>query len=145
MSDGSSTPYLVVETGSHEGQRINLTGAHLTVLSMRKEGEVDTVIQLLRQEVGKGSCDAFLVSAWAHYAQTDLQRKLSKLARGVLRADVAPNSAGEADVDVRFDLAAGRMTALVRQRVVPPPGSGNVTDGDVAGHPWMPISFQRAI
>jgi hypothetical protein len=31
MSDGSSTPYLVVETGSHEGQRINLTGAHLTV------------------------------------------------------------------------------------------------------------------
>ncbi|RZU11172.1 FHA domain-containing protein [Kribbella rubisoli] len=31
MSDGSSTPYLVVETGSHEGRRINLTGAHLTV------------------------------------------------------------------------------------------------------------------
>lgn len=31
MSDGSSTPYLVVETGSHEGQRIDLTGAHLTV------------------------------------------------------------------------------------------------------------------
>jgi hypothetical protein len=31
MSDGSSTPYLVVETGPHEGQRINLTGAHLTV------------------------------------------------------------------------------------------------------------------
>jgi hypothetical protein len=31
MSDGSSTPYLVVEAGSHEGQRINLTGARLTV------------------------------------------------------------------------------------------------------------------
>lgn len=31
MTDGSSTPYLVVETGSHEGRRINLTGAHLTV------------------------------------------------------------------------------------------------------------------
>ncbi|MFD3401349.1 FHA domain-containing protein [Kribbella sp. NPDC058693] len=27
----SSTPYLVVETGSHEGQRIDLTGARLTV------------------------------------------------------------------------------------------------------------------
>ncbi|TDD15983.1 FHA domain-containing protein [Kribbella turkmenica] len=31
MSDGSSTPYLVVETGSHEGRRIKLTGAHLTI------------------------------------------------------------------------------------------------------------------
>jgi hypothetical protein len=31
MSDGSSTTYLVVEAGSHEGQRINLTGARLTV------------------------------------------------------------------------------------------------------------------
>ncbi|WP_433003930.1 FHA domain-containing protein [Kribbella sp. CA-294648] len=31
MSNGSSTPYLVVETGAHEGQRINLTGARLTV------------------------------------------------------------------------------------------------------------------
>jgi hypothetical protein len=31
MSDGSSTPYLVVESGSQEGRRIDLTGAHLTV------------------------------------------------------------------------------------------------------------------
>jgi len=31
MSDGSSTTYLVVEAGSHEGQRINLTGARMTV------------------------------------------------------------------------------------------------------------------
>ncbi|MER7251195.1 FHA domain-containing protein [Kribbella sp. NPDC000426] len=31
MSDTASTPYLVVETGSQEGRRINLTGAHLTV------------------------------------------------------------------------------------------------------------------
>ena len=31
MSDGSSTTYLVVETGSHQGQRIDLTGARLTV------------------------------------------------------------------------------------------------------------------
>src|SRR5882724_3814196 len=31
MSDGPSTPYLVVEAGSDEGRRINLTGARLTV------------------------------------------------------------------------------------------------------------------
>jgi hypothetical protein len=31
MSDGPSTTYLVVEGGSHEGQRINLTGARMTV------------------------------------------------------------------------------------------------------------------
>jgi FHA domain-containing protein len=31
MSDGSSTTYLVVEAGSHEGQRIMLTGARMTV------------------------------------------------------------------------------------------------------------------
>ncbi|NEA30716.1 FHA domain-containing protein [Streptomyces sp. SID13031] len=31
MSDASSTTYLVVEAGSHEGQRINLTGARMTV------------------------------------------------------------------------------------------------------------------
>jgi uncharacterized membrane protein YidH (DUF202 family) len=31
MSNGASTPYLVVETGAHQGQRINLTGARLTV------------------------------------------------------------------------------------------------------------------
>ncbi|MGW6194799.1 FHA domain-containing protein [Kribbella sp. NPDC055110] len=31
MGDGSSTAYLVVESGSYEGQRINLTGARMTV------------------------------------------------------------------------------------------------------------------
>ena len=139
-----------------------MVGVHLTTSTTTNKAELKSVMEELRQAAGAGPCDAYLVSAWAYHAGTDLAKELKKLARAVYLCDVPAKSAADAsaDVDVKVQLAGSRLQAYVRlhavnlkdasgRAIVNPdwnratalPGKPqNLTDRDAK--PWMAVAFR---
>jgi hypothetical protein len=141
-----------------------LTGVHLTTITTNSKAELTRVMGELRAAVGPGACDAYVVSTWSNHASTDLKKELKKIARTLYGCDVpAPAGGGAADVDVKFELAGGRMTAYVRQHVVTLRAAGGgaivnpnynrataapgkpmyLTDRDDPNKQWMAASFRQ--
>jgi hypothetical protein len=142
------------------GQR--LVGVHLTTMSTGNTAELKTVLQELRAAVGNVPCDAYLLAAFAHHAQTNLKKELKTFARSVSLCDVPGASATStaADVDVKVELVGGHLMAYVRNHAVnlkderggvkPNPNwdrqtalpgqPQNLTDRDAK--PWMAVAFR---
>ena len=138
-----------------------MVGVHFTTATTSNLGELQRAIGELGAAAGDGVCDAYLVATFGHHAGTPLVKELKKVARAVYLCDVAPDAARSADVDVKFELQDGRLTAFVRHhavalkdaagKLIPKPNWNaatalpgkprNLTDRD--DKPWMAVAFKR--
>jgi hypothetical protein len=140
-----------------------LIGVHFTVLSTQNDSEMDGALTKVRSLLGGSKADVFLVAAWSHHATTNLLKKLKKFASTVSLCDVAPNSASEADVDVKMEMNSSGILISVREHALiikgtdgnripkakyATPGSFTKTDGaagktmfqtDRDSKPWMRV------
>lgn len=96
-----------------------MTGVHLTTANTGDRAILARVMQELRNAVGAGPCDAYLVSHWSWHSATQLAKELKKIARALYLCDVpVKGDSDAAQVDVKFELTGGRMVAYVRDHAV---------------------------
>ncbi len=146
---------------------VTMAGIHLTTSSTNNLAELKLAMAELKAAINNQKCDAYMVATFGFHAGTQLHAQLKKVARAVYLCDVQPdkdNQAQDADVDVKFELSAGRMLAFVRQHAryletradgtagrTPKPNWNAATAApgkprnltDRGEKPWYPVAFKK--